>query len=63
MISIDTGGFSFSLTWRCDAAGKASKWTKDVNASKEKTVLRARMLEFILVSRHETTATLMFSSK
>ena len=43
--------------------GKVSKWTKDVNDSKEKTVLRARMLEFILVSRYDTSATLLLSSE
>ena len=43
--------------------GKVSKWTKDVNTRKEKTVLRARMLEFILVSRYDTSETLPLSSK
>ena len=43
--------------------GKASKSTKDVNANKEKTVLRARVLEFILFSRYDTTTTLLLSSK
>ena len=43
--------------------GKASKSTKDVNANKEKTILHARVLEFILVSRYDTSATLLLSSK
>ena len=48
---MDTSGFSFFFDWRSNAAGKALKWTKDVNASKEKTISRACMFEFILVSR------------
>ena len=51
------------LAWRSKAAGKVSKWMKDVNASKEKTCLRAPMLEFILVSRYDISATLLLSSK
>ena len=61
--SIDTSSFYISFAWRSNAAGKASKSTKDVNANKEKTVLRARMLEFILVSRYDTSATLLLSSE
>ena len=32
---MDTSDFYFSFAWRRNAAGKAPKWTKDVNASKE----------------------------